>query len=324
MDGYKLVAVGSGLHWSKEWKTFTDFLMHYIKKLLTDEFGPSWGPDGLKQPVSERHPLLRWYDALCQLQLRTQNESEPTAGVYESTLDGPSAAYLMVAYDLYVLQHNQSLQKSVLRRLKDRETFRAARYELFVAATMIRAGYAITFEDETDNKRKHPEFVASHKRTGQVVAVEAKSKWRKGIVEWKGPIPSREEFRLGIADLLESAIDKRPGMPYVIFIDANIPPDLAAEDRERWLSEVELTLADLARRWERDGEQSTPFSAMVLTNLPHDYGEPGGIDPQRVMLTTWPLNPAFPFANVHMISEIEVAVAQYGHFPQHFDNEALL
>ena len=51
--GYKLVAVGSEIHWSKNWKTFSDFLLDYIKHVLS----PEWGKAELEKPFEDRHPI---------------------------------------------------------------------------------------------------------------------------------------------------------------------------------------------------------------------------------------------------------------------------
>ncbi len=71
--GYKLVAVGSQLHWAKEekWKTFPDFLLDYIKTTL----GRDWGNAELKKPLEDRHQILKWYDAMCRFQQK-QTKSE--------------------------------------------------------------------------------------------------------------------------------------------------------------------------------------------------------------------------------------------------------
>lgn len=44
--GYRFVAVGGQLFYSKSWKTFHDFLDHFIKTIL----GGTWENDGLKKP----------------------------------------------------------------------------------------------------------------------------------------------------------------------------------------------------------------------------------------------------------------------------------
>jgi hypothetical protein len=47
-NGYRVVAVGKQIRWSKAWKTFPDFLFDYIKYVLT----PEWGNAELKKPVA--------------------------------------------------------------------------------------------------------------------------------------------------------------------------------------------------------------------------------------------------------------------------------
>jgi hypothetical protein len=43
--GYRIVAIGKQLRWSKAWRTFPDFLFDYIKIVLT----PEWGNAELKK-----------------------------------------------------------------------------------------------------------------------------------------------------------------------------------------------------------------------------------------------------------------------------------
>lgn len=52
--GYRFVAVGSRLYYSPNWKTFHDFLLHYIKDIL----GSKWGNAEIAKPFEERHPIL--------------------------------------------------------------------------------------------------------------------------------------------------------------------------------------------------------------------------------------------------------------------------
>src|SRR5215218_5658159 len=42
--GFKFVAVGGTLHYSDEWRNFTDFLLDYVKTTLGRAFGPDWYP----------------------------------------------------------------------------------------------------------------------------------------------------------------------------------------------------------------------------------------------------------------------------------------
>ena len=54
-QGYKFVAVGNQLLYSKSWKTFPDFLMSYIAAVL----GKDWGNAELAKPLEQRHQILR-------------------------------------------------------------------------------------------------------------------------------------------------------------------------------------------------------------------------------------------------------------------------
>ena len=61
---HQMVAVGNKLYYSRSWKTFPDFLSHYLKTKL----GAAWGEAELKKPLANRHTILGWYDVICALQ----------------------------------------------------------------------------------------------------------------------------------------------------------------------------------------------------------------------------------------------------------------
>jgi len=222
--GHKLVAVGSQINWAKEekWKTFPDFLMDYIKNTL----GPDWGNAELKKPYNDRHQILQWYHQTCLFQ---QAQIPGPNGIYDSVPNGFFAAYLSLSYDLYTLRHHKLLQQSIISRLKLKDQFQGARYELFVITTCIRAGFDIKLENENDRSRKHPEFIATHKETGQFISVEAKSKHREGVLGFPGKRKADEEVRLRLGGLINDALKKENSRPLIIFVDANIPPSVAVQ-----------------------------------------------------------------------------------------------
>jgi hypothetical protein len=89
-QGYKMVAVGNQLHYSKKWKTFHDFLFDYIKNCL----GSEWGNSELRKDYAERHPILQWYKALCDFQRKNiKQEGE----IYSAYCTGPVGAYLSLS-----------------------------------------------------------------------------------------------------------------------------------------------------------------------------------------------------------------------------------
>lgn len=62
-QGYRFVAVGATIHWSKTWKTFHDFLFEYMKHLLT----PEWGLPESAKPSIQQHPLIRWIKQIAEI-----------------------------------------------------------------------------------------------------------------------------------------------------------------------------------------------------------------------------------------------------------------
>jgi hypothetical protein len=115
---HQFVAVGNEIHFSKAWKTFPDFLAHYIGGVLD----PAWGNAELAKPFEDRHPVMQWYETFC----RYQQVTIKTPGVMtEAPVTGVVAYYLGLAYNLYLLAHNVELQKRLIARLKHPTSFRA-------------------------------------------------------------------------------------------------------------------------------------------------------------------------------------------------------
>ncbi len=312
-QGYKFVAVGSELHWSKQWRLFTDFLLYYVKKV----FGNEWGRAELKKLPAERHVVIQWYNAFCEFQARHPVGSD---GLASGEPDGPSLAYLTLAYDLYLLGDHNALRKRFVERLKQPEEFQGARYELYVAVNMIRAGFSLQLEDERDGSRKHPEYLATHRGTGEVFAVEAKSRHLPGVLGRPGP--PKSWFRLDIRQLLGRALAKAPAQPYIVFIDGNMPPKYVRESRDEWLADVHRAV-ELADRGlgESGAEQGSAFNLLVVTNVPHHYGEPGGNLPDPVFYRLVPARPGRPVAHPDVFLEIERALSQSYAIPQEFPKD---
>jgi hypothetical protein len=164
--GHQVVAVGKKVFWSKTWKTVPDFLSDYIKTIL----GSQWGNDEIKKPLATRHPIMQWYDAYCRYQAK---EIKNPGEVTNSEVTGVVSCYLGLAYSLYLIAHNVELQARLMRRLLDPTQFQGAYYELIVANTLIRAGFTLALEDETDGASKHCEFAAISKTTGKRYWVES-------------------------------------------------------------------------------------------------------------------------------------------------------
>jgi hypothetical protein len=307
--GKKVVAVGSRVYFenTSKWRTFPDFLISYITSVL----GRDWGLAELTKPLEERHQIMKWYDGM----RRFQRQQKPGKnGIYDAIPNGPFAAYLFLAYDLYTLHHHMALQIKVVDRLKKLDQFQGARYELFAAATCIRAGFSIEYEEESDPKTKHPEFVGAHKDTGQKISVEAKSRHRPGVLGFRGQ-KMQEEVKAGVGRLFKEALDKPVKHPYVIFIDLNLPPSEGKIFEKPWFIEVRDTISDIAGDVKKSPDK---FNLVVITNHPHHYGEEGEPDPAKDTLCIFSPRPAIAAQHPNTILAIYDAAMKYGHIPNFF------
>lgn len=286
--GYKFVAVGNKLHYSKKWKTFHDFLFDYIKTCLNTD----WGNAELKKEFSERHPIIQWYQYLCDFQ---RNNIEKEGEIYSALCTGPVGAYLSLAYDLYLLRHNSLLQDRLVDRLKDKNQFQGARYEIYVTSSFVKAGLNIEFEDETDKSKSHCEFVATHKKTGKKYSVEAKSRHRPGLLGQTGDLRNPDEIRLRIGGLLRNALKKEASHPRIVFIDINMPPKEGGPFDRSWFKSL---MAEVSKV-EKENTNGAPFppAYLIFTNHPHHYVGEEEPEPQRNFLMTALNIPHFKISN---------------------------
>lgn len=253
LNGIRFVAVGKKLVWSDKWKTVHDFLCHYLPGVL----GQEWGNAELAKPLEERHPIARWYHFVCLLQQKTIKDP---GKVHVGPMNGAAEAWLQLAYDLYSLEHNAELQQKLLNRIKHPEMFQGARYEAFVAATMIRAGFDVEFEDEDDRQSSHVEFTATCRKSGRKFSVEAK---RRNVEAGTGP------FRLG--RLLQKALRKAAKYPRIVFIGIDFIDVRQDAGQDRLPRLLEKALSDL-RGFEGRSHNGEPLppAYLFITNRPHD------------------------------------------------------
>lgn len=276
--GYKFVAVGSQLHYSKNWKTFHDFLFDDIKKVL----GSEWGNSEIKKPLQQRHPIMQWYNSLCTYQKKhIKMEGE----VYSAVCTGIVGAYLSLAYDLYLLRHHGLLQNRLIARLKDERQFQGARYEIYVTASFIKADFDIEFEDEVDRSTTHCEFVATHRNTGKKYSVEAKSRHRPGFLGHPGVQPQDfNTIKLRIGNLINNALKKEAAYTRIILIDVNMPPEEGKVFEKDWFKKLLPTLDKIE---EKGVEEKPCLPAYVFfTNHPYHYVGEEVPEPTRDFLMT--------------------------------------
>jgi hypothetical protein len=249
--GYRFVAVGNKLHYGK-WKSFPDFLANYIKQTL----GGEWGNAEIARPLAERHPLMQWYDKVCRIQ--AAHAKEPGA-IFSTPMTGAVSAYNRLAYNLYLIAHNgKDIQTRLIARLKNKNNFQGAFFETQVAAWLIKAGFELEFEDESDRTSKHCEFTATYTATGAKYSVEAKSR----------QIESTNSSRAKVGHKLYEALEKTANHKRLIFLDLNKPlhtqeaAEIAVDRAERIVSQSEGVKID--------GEPA-PAAYVCITNMNDQY-----------------------------------------------------
>lgn len=247
VNGYKVVAVGSSLHWSKSEKTLTfiDFLGNYIRSVLT----PEWGNAEIAKPLEQRHPLLRWYDRLCRIQQEHYKDGE----VFGVPATGLVVAYISLAYNLYLLGHNAEVQTHLIERLRDPNSFYAALYETHVAAWFILAGFTLALENESDPRTSHCEFTA-HAPSGQRYSVEAKSR-------------QAGKLHFAIGNQLASALKKVAGHPRIVCIDTNVRQEQITDERA-FVRDIVSQLRAQEQKLVIKGQPAPP-AFIFVSNMPH-------------------------------------------------------
>jgi len=312
--GKRFRIVWNRLYWFDSARTFPEFLNY----LATVTLGRHWFSRQEELPESERHAIVQWRHGLFDLIRRPPDT--PDGGW---NITGPAQAYLSLAYDLYWLQINNKLPKSLRRRLRDREAFQGARYEILIAATFARAGFEIELLDESVKSTKHCEFIATHKRTGRVVYVEAKSRHRRGVLHQSGTFNEVTDMRGGILGLYRDAVKQAPkGHPYLIFIDVNLPirhTESRAVSRDLGLDELpwvrgifeELTA-------ERVRQRSTPQAAVFITDFAPHFGNNAEAAPPAMFFWFPSPKPAIPLTDPAVLDDLVHCLNYYGRIPRQF------
>jgi hypothetical protein len=159
--------------------------------------------------------------------------------------------------NLYLVAHNQRIQERLIERLKDNKQFHGAYYETYVAAAFIKAGFDLEFENEGDGSKRHCEFTATCRRTGNKYSVEAKTR------------QAGKEHAI-ISNQLYSALKKEANHKRVVFIDVNVPDDADKIENLKWLREALASLRHKEDTLTIDGTPA-PEAYVFVTNHPCHY-----------------------------------------------------
>lgn len=275
--GARIWAIGNRVYTDRPpTETFHEFIL----SLLREELGREWAEEQRALKPAEQHYLYRCFGDYSDWTAQVSRESEPQAGGVWGGLASGSVQYLhSVAWDVALLLQATArpLPQSLLERLRNPGAYQGARYELAIAALFAKIDCEIEFlDDDQLRHRKHGEFIARHRPTGERVVVEAKSRHRAGVINEEGDFDASDPLRgdrRGLRKLVRNAMTKDSGgLPFLIFVEVNAPVEEPAPGVEpAWQREVRKMLD---RMPQMTGEEPSSFEAIYATNFsPHYQGE---------------------------------------------------
>ncbi len=308
------LAVGNKLMYdNNKYATFEQLILRNLQLTLGEEW---WNTESAKPP-NEQHYIRRCFVALNNPVLEEQNIKQVSEHVRSMLPTGYQQAVVNLAFDVYVLQHKNSMPEGWVTRLRSYDQYQGVRYEIMVASLFARIGCTLEFYNDHRVRSKHPEFVATHDETGNKVAVEAKSRHRKGVIHSTGEADLRKALLGDITQLFNRALKKdHEDLPYMIFIDVNAPNDASEKTLEsRWFSDVRKMIE---ARGENNAENPEPYNVLCVTNYsPHYEGDKvtktGGVCLIAIPHAQFPLNDG---VQGEFVQRIMQAANGYGYIPR--------
>jgi hypothetical protein len=145
----------------------------------------------------------------------------------------------------------------LIHRLKDLNQFSGAYYETYVAASFIKAGFDLEFENEADSTTSHCEFTATSRLTGKRYSVEAKAR-------------EPHKADANVSNQLYEALRKKANHQRIVFIDVNVSEDTIKGESLKWVDDALQTFRKKESSLTIQGA-SAPSAYIVLTNHPFVY-----------------------------------------------------
>ena len=311
MNGYRLRFIFNTIWYHARHETFHNFLFRVIDTTL----GKNWYNSQKGMDPKNQHQVYKWLVSVRELQRdhinRFLTETTPHGILFSVDMDGPNQAILSFGWDLYCLQAKGKLPLTVQKKLIKNEEFQSSRYEVAVAAIMIRAGYKIEWYDIASNKKPRSEFIAIHSQTGQKITVEAKSLYREGSLHTKGTIdPSDNKVRQIAQRVRDAEKKKEPGIPHIIFIDTNRPPD-----PKRTESDLDYLKSIIDKMPRLSTVDPAKHEALILTNFVPYYGGLGQPVPKYQHFPIFPIH-SLDQQDLSFYSDIFNSLDHYSFIPE--------
>jgi hypothetical protein len=263
LNSHRIVAVGNRVYFSKDWKTFQDFL----RQFLIDTLGREWFQAESEKADSERHPIVGWYH---QAIADSNRLGTKVGNLLVGPMTGAQRAFINLAYNLYLIAHHAEwghlaqLISSFVDRLKSEraDDFVGKLFETYAAAAFLKAGFKLAYENEADGRSSHVEFVATYPRTGAKFSVEVKTRNRSSTED--GPVDEIKRLRVG--NKLNKALSKSAEHTRVVIIEINVP-DLVTNPTtiDGWPKAALHQIRAIEKSRAPDGSEK-PSAYVIVTN----------------------------------------------------------
>jgi len=309
--GKRMRAVWNRLYERPRNESLGEFSLLVLKWTL----GRTWFLGECAKEAGERHQIVQWFYHYFEWQNANKRPENAVAGGWSARPDGDVRALLCLSEDVLDLQSVNRLPRALLKRLKNQQGFQGARYEIAVAAIFARLGYEIEWLE--GKGEKHCEFIATHRPTEIRIAVEAKSRHRKGVLGQPGEHNVQASLKADVGRQLREAIGQAPGdLPFMIFIDLNAPPTSASSAWDAPWSREFLEL--VSRGGPPTPERPDPYNAIFLTNYAYHHLRGEDATGGREFLICVSSHPKNRLPDPRYLTELKREVETYGRPRQRF------
>ena len=213
-QGHKVTAVGNRVYFDKQAKTFHDFLQSFFV-LTIKEY---WGEKAFSE--FQKNPIIKFYKKVKSKLIKESKKNSNKSGILSIKETGFSRCFFILSYSLYQIKHNGISAKEfreLMKRIKNCDNFWGVFYELYVANIMIRSGFKLEFEDETDSTTTHGEFIAIDEDSGKRFWIEAK------CVQPKSKKSDNSDNYTRVRNQIYKALKKKTNDTRIVFIEICSP-----------------------------------------------------------------------------------------------------
>jgi len=269
-NGLKVWRVGRKKYiYSEGGITFHDF----IRDVLIEAVGSDWVESQKKLSAENQHFIVQCISYLEELRNKLILQSGKPVSHVSVLVDGRIASLQSLAFDVYSLLSVSNIPSSLLARLRIKDQYQGARYEILVAAIMLRLGFTIDWLDEKNKSESHCEFIATHNESSTKIAVEAKTRRRPGGILHTSEFADLNDasmYKGDVQRLLRDAL-KKPEcgkMSYIVFIDVNVPVTKDDPKNVPWMKDILNEV--YTSKFGLDSNLSE-CNAIYFTNLLYNY-----------------------------------------------------